>query len=90
MVKKYLDLNIRVNVTLAVDKFRQIAEVTVSGNGVNFHGKEESEDLYASIDMVMDKIVVQAKKFKEKQKTHPHVRGSELALDLGEKGEAAE
>ncbi len=90
VVKKYIDLNIRVNVTLSVDKFRQVAEVTVSGNGVELHGKDESADLYASIDMVMDKIVAQAKKFKEKQKSHPHVRGSALAVDIGATDEAVE
>lgn len=83
VIKKYVDLNIRVNVTLTVDKFRQIAEITVTGNGVNFHGVEESEDMYASIDKVMDKIVAQAKKFKEKHTSHPHVRGSEVAAETG-------
>jgi putative sigma-54 modulation protein len=90
VIKKYIDLNIRVNVTLSVDKFRQIAEVTVSGNGVDLHGREESDNLYASIDMVMDKIVAQAKKFKEKQKSHPHVRGSELSVDITATDEAVE
>ncbi len=83
VIKKYMDLNIRVNITLSVDKFRQIVEVAVTGNSVNFHGVEESEDMYASIDKVMDKIVVQAKKYKEKHTSHPHVRGSEVAVDLG-------
>ncbi|MBI3795185.1 MAG: ribosome-associated translation inhibitor RaiA [Nitrospinae bacterium] len=82
VVRKFLDLNIRANITLSVDKFRQIAEVTVTGNGVNMHGKEESEDMYASIDLVMDKIVTQAKKYKEKHKEHDHVRGSEISPDL--------
>jgi putative sigma-54 modulation protein len=82
VVRKYLDLNIRANITLSVDKFRQIAEVTVSGNGVNLHGAEESQDMYASIDMVMDKIATQAKKFKEKQKNHEHVRGSDIMPEV--------
>jgi putative sigma-54 modulation protein len=82
VIKKFMDLNIRVNITLTVDKFRQVAEVTVTGNSVNFHGEEESEDMYASIDKVMDKIVAQAKKYKEKHTSHPHIRGSEVAADL--------
>jgi putative sigma-54 modulation protein len=82
VIRKYLDLNIRANITLSVDKFRQIAEVTITGNGVNFHGEESSEDMYASIDKVMDKISAQAKKYKEKHTSHDHVRSTEIAPDL--------
>lgn len=82
-VNKFIDFNIRANITLTVDKFRQKAEVTVTGGGVEFHGVEESEDMYASIDMVMDKIVKQAKKYKEKHKSHSHVRGTEIAPEVG-------
>lgn len=90
VIRKFIDLNIRANVTLSVDKHRQVAEVTVTGNGVNFHGKEESQDLYASIDIVMDKITAQAKKFKEKQKSHEHVRGSAIVPEVTVSEEAFE
>lgn len=83
VLKKFIGFNIRTNITLSVEKFRQRAEVAVTGGGVEFHGVEESEDMYASIDKVMDKIAVQAKKFKEKLKAHPHVRSTEIAPDMG-------
>lgn len=65
-VKKHLKATLNAHITLSVDKFRHIAEVTVHANGVDFHGVEETEDMYTSIDKVMDKIDRQAKNFKDK------------------------
>lgn len=71
VLSKYLDGNVRVHVTMSVDKkFRQKVEVSVSCKGVHLKGVEETEDMYASIDKVMDKVVRQAKRFKEKLKNH--------------------
>jgi putative sigma-54 modulation protein len=64
--KKYIHSIIDAHIILTVQKFRQIAEVTISGDGIKIHGEEESEDMYSSIDMVMDKIEAQARKHKEK------------------------
>ncbi len=52
---------------------RQKAEVTVHANGTVIRAQESSEDLYASIDLVSDKIARQLRKYKEKHlhnKTH--------------------
>ncbi len=78
VLNKFLHFNLRVHVTLSVDKFRQRAEVSVSGKGLRIHGAEETEDMYASIDKVMDKIARQAKKFKEKKSEHSMPKEEEL------------
>jgi len=70
VLNKFLNFNLRVHVTLSVSKFRQRAEVSVSGKGLRIHGVEETEDMYTSIDKVMDKIARQARKFKEKKSEH--------------------
>jgi len=71
VLNKYLDGNVKVHMTLAVDKkFQQRAEVSVTAKNLHIKGVEESDDMYASIDKVMDKIARQAKKFKEKVKDH--------------------
>lgn len=70
VLNKFLHFSLRVHVTLSVDKFRQRAEVFVSGKGLRIHGVEETEDMYASIDKVMDKVARQARKFKEKRSEH--------------------
>ncbi|MEE8484330.1 MAG: ribosome-associated translation inhibitor RaiA [Nitrospinota bacterium] len=70
VLNKYLDFNLRIHVTLSTNKFRQRAEIAVNGKGAHLHGMEEGEDMYASIDKLMDKIARQARKVKEKRKDH--------------------
>ena len=70
VLNKYLDFNLRVHVTLAVDKFRKRAEISVNGKGLHLQGMEETEDMYEAIDKAMDKIARQAKKFKDKRSSH--------------------
>ncbi len=75
-IKKYFDHIIEVDVTLSVDEVRdqtrsKVCEVTVWANGIVMRGKKASEDLYASIDMVADKIERQVKKYKDKQRDLP-------------------
>lgn len=75
-IKKYFDHIIEVDVNLSTDDVRdqtrsKVCEVTVWANGIVLRGKKASEDLYASIDMVADKIERQVKKHKEKLKDVP-------------------
>jgi len=69
-VEKYLPENSEANVTLAVEKFRHKAEVLIKANGLLIQAHEETEEMYSSIDKVMDKIGRQVKKYKEKLKVH--------------------
>ena len=63
---KYLYNPAEANVVLIVEKFRHIAEVNIIGDRLNIVGKEETEDMYSAIDMVLDKLEKQIKKNKEK------------------------
>jgi len=65
-VRKYLNTTINAHVTLKVEKLTHIAEVTIHANGVDLHGMEKTDNLYAAIDKVMDKIDRQAEKVKGK------------------------
>uniref|UniRef100_A0A7C4MLA2 Ribosome hibernation promoting factor n=1 Tax=Desulfatirhabdium butyrativorans TaxID=340467 RepID=A0A7C4MLA2_9BACT len=65
---KYLENPAEANVVLSVEKFRHIAEISIVGDRLNIYGKEETEDMYSAIDMVLDKIEKQIKKNKEKVK----------------------
>ena len=65
---RLLDKISAAHVTLSVEKYRHIIEVVIQTHGVTLRGKEETADMYASVDEVMDKIEVQAKRLKEKIK----------------------
>ncbi len=67
-IKKYIDAPIEVHVVLSVEKFRHIAEVSFTINGFVVKGQEETEDMYAAIDMVMDKIERQVRRYKDRLK----------------------
>ncbi|MFA5098166.1 MAG: ribosome-associated translation inhibitor RaiA [Candidatus Margulisiibacteriota bacterium] len=61
----------QIDIELEFSKIReaaknQIAKVTVWASGTKLHAIEETGDMYASIDLVVDKIDHQIKKFKEK------------------------
>ena len=63
---KYLYNPAEASVVLSVEKFRHIAEISISGDRLNIIGKEETEDMYSAIDMVLDKLEKQIKKNKQK------------------------
>jgi len=50
----------------------QTAEVTIYANGSVIRAEESSENLYASIDLVADKIARQLRKYKEKRNDKNH------------------
>jgi putative sigma-54 modulation protein len=49
---------------------KQAAEVTIYANGSVIRAEESSENLYASIDLVADKIARQLRKYKERRQDH--------------------
>jgi len=63
---KFLDNPAEASVVLAVEKFRHIAEINIIGDKLNINGKEETNDMYSAIDMVLDKLEKQIKKSKQK------------------------
>ncbi len=80
------------NVVLSVEKFRHIAEVNITGDRLTINGKEETEDMYAAIDMVLDKLDKQIKKNKQKIRDHRPGKGKAKAATgqaegLDEEGE---
>jgi putative sigma-54 modulation protein len=67
-LKKYFDHLVDAHLTFSMEKYRHVAELTVHANGKDFMGREESEDMYASVDRVVDKLERQILRYKEKRK----------------------
>ncbi|MBC18372.1 Ribosome hibernation promoting factor [Pseudodesulfovibrio profundus] len=56
-------------VNLSVDKFRHKADVILNADNIHISAYEDSEDMYATIDMVVDKLEAQLRKMREKMKS---------------------
>ncbi|MBW2036147.1 MAG: ribosome-associated translation inhibitor RaiA [Deltaproteobacteria bacterium] len=65
---RYLDGSAIAKVVLSVEKFRHIAEISVSGDGFMINAHEETSDMYSAIDMALDKLEKQIKKNKKRFK----------------------
>ncbi len=66
-IGKYFYRSLDAHVVLSVDsKERQVAEVTLQTRRLTIHGREETTDLYSAIDLVMDKVEQQIRKYKTK------------------------
>lgn len=65
-----------IHVALSVEKHRHFAEVTVKTKGFSVHSKEETDDLYASMDNALIKIEKQLRKHKEKAQALRNKKGS--------------
>ena len=82
-IRKYLDVPLEAHIVLTVEKFRHIADVTLSLNGTRIKAVEETGDMYSAIDQVMDKVENQVKKHLGKTRRHrgESVKTEENALE---------
>ncbi len=79
-VERHFDHILEVIVTLGVEKNRQIVEVTLQARRALIRAEEETDNMYTSIDKVVDKLERQIQKYKEKffQKPHSNTDKKEL------------
>jgi len=66
-------------VILTSENYRNIAEVTLLARRRDFVGREESADMQSSVDLVIDKLVEQLKRFKEKRVSRGRRSGRQAA-----------
>jgi putative sigma-54 modulation protein len=73
-IERHFDHLINADVILSVEKLRHKAEATVHASGADLHAEAVvDQDMYAAIDMLMDKLDQQTRKHKEKLRNH-HVK----------------
>jgi len=65
-LKKYYDGILDVEIILDYIKLQQVAEIIVKVYGTCLKAVEKSEDMYKSIDLAVDKLERQLKKYKQK------------------------
>ena len=76
MVKKYLRRPVDAHVILSVAKERHAAQITLQADHVTMFAKEETTDLYAAIDLAVEKLEHQAQKLRAKLKEHKGPSGA--------------
>ena len=69
-LERHFDEINNVHVVLKVEKLRQIAEAKMFVNGGELFANSEDNDMYASIDSLVDKLDRQVIKHKEKRQRH--------------------
>ncbi|AUG98437.1 ribosome hibernation promoting factor [Pectobacteriaceae bacterium CE70] len=69
-LEQYFDRINQVYVVLKVEKIQQIADATIHVNGGELHATSEADDMYAAIDLLIDKLARQLNKHKDKLKQH--------------------
>ena len=91
-LQKFLRQPMQANVTLDMERIEHRVEVRISSGAEHYHGKEQSEDMYASIDVVVDKHERQIRSGKEVARKRGSQSAGEFAAAaaVGQKAETKE
>ena len=71
---------LQMQVLLSVDKYHQKVEISLTGEGLNINAAESSKDMYATIDMISDKISSQVRRSSEK--LHSRQKSRDVNVDI--------
>ncbi|OGR27213.1 MAG: ribosomal subunit interface protein [Desulfobacterales bacterium RIFOXYA12_FULL_46_15] len=68
---KMLDSDADAHIVLSVEKLRNIADINMTCDKIKIHATEEADNnMYAAIDALSEKVKVQIRKYKDKQRRH--------------------
>jgi len=76
-IERHFDHLNSIDVVLHIEKIQHKAEATVNAKGITLHAHSETDNMYASIDEMTDKLDSQVRKHKEKITDH-HKSGGAL------------
>jgi putative sigma-54 modulation protein len=77
-LSRHYDQIVSVDVILNVEKLDQIAEASVHVAGRTLFATDTSQDMYAAIDGLVDKLDKQVRRLKDKLRGHQHVKPQPL------------
>jgi len=81
-VEKFVTKPIEAHVTFSVDKHEQhVLCVLSGGDGFKLNVEHSCADMYGSVDHMIDKLVTQLQRKKEKLKDHKHAKHREPFAD---------
>lgn len=84
-LERHFDHITAINVVFDVEKLRHTAEATIFISKGEIHASSESEDMYAAVDILIDKLNRQLIKHKEKLLSHrDHQNHRDIHDDQGE------
>ena len=83
-ITRLIDRAGEAQVVLSVEKHLHVAHVELLTDGsLRLRGEDKSEDMYASIDNAVERIIRQVKRYREKIKGHrEHAPGRELPVQV--------
>lgn len=81
-LKKYFDNIVTAHIIFELEKYRHAVEVSIHVNGKDFNGREVSEDMYASVDRVVEKLERQIRRYKGKRFNKKTPKLSEMEVEL--------
>ncbi|MCA9612818.1 MAG: ribosome-associated translation inhibitor RaiA [Myxococcales bacterium] len=63
-LQKFLRAPLSADVTISMERHLHVVDITITADGGRFAGREESDDMYSSIDLCLDKIDRQVREAK--------------------------
>ena len=82
VIRKHIRDDFDAQITLGVEKARQIASLHLVYKGITVKCEESSDDMYKSIDLALDKFERQIRRYKEKIRTHKERNGAAKVIDV--------
>lgn len=79
-LNRYFDQPLNAQVRLEVERGQHIVEVTIPISGLILRGEQQSSDMYASLDQVIDKLERQVRKYKTRINRKARTNGSAVAV----------
>ena len=90
-IEKFVSKPIEAHVTFGIEHLLNKVHLSLyAGDGFDIQAEQSSSDMYAAVDMLVDKLEAQLKKHKEKLKNHKHEGLWRSSVPAPSKNEAAD